>query len=551
MMRRTSRRTVAALMGLALLGGAARAEPQAVLVIESVDAVLGKVAYLMAETAPEAGVPADVGDLKAMLATGPMAGIDFTRPIGAFGSLPALPEGLPQATVAIPLIDLDDLLATIRGFGGVVEREREAPGFTHRVTFAGLDAMPLFLVATRDYAFLSPFPVAADELARMRLEDWLPQRPDLGDVSLTVALDRLPPAFTDSILAAVEAEVRESAERLPGESAMEARGRRAGTALVATVAKSLVRDAATLALDIAVDRDAGTIALAGRLSARPGTRLADSLTAFGQLRSRFADIAPEAPLSAWMAVPVPEEIRDLIWDAFEEGARDGPEPAGGDRRSFEQMLEVAEGVIRRDVQDAGIALLGPAAEDDTYALALAAGIIGGRKADSLFKEFVAAAGGDVVKTDAGRAPDGTSLHRLRNPAADDLLSQRIYGAADGWLGLREDILAVGFGANAAGREAAARGLAAATGTGGSDAPIGGTLRLTGLAPLAEVDNAAAGAVAAAEQAFRGAAAGRDRVRFALGGRRGDLRVTGTIDVPALRFFFLIGSRLEAEAVGQP
>jgi len=542
---------MAILIGLVLLGGAARAEPHAVLVIESLDAVLGKVVYLLTETAPEAQPPADAGDQKAMLANGPLAGIDFTRPIGAFASLPARPEELPQAAVAIPLLDLDDLLTTIRGFGGVVERQREAPGFTHRVTFAGLDGMPLFLVATRDYAFLTPFPVAADDVPRLRQEDWLPQRADLGDVSLTVAIDRLPPAFTDTVLAAVEAEVHESAGRVPGESAINARGRRVGAALAAAFARALLRDATTLTVDIVVDRDTEAVSLASRLSARPGTQLAESLTAFGRLRSRFADIAAEAPLSAWLAMPIPEEFRDLMWDSFEEGARKEPTPTGADRRVFERMLDVAEGVLRQNVQDAGFALLGPATEDDSYALAVAASINGGREADSVFRKLVSDHDGSIIEADAARAPDGTSLHRLRNPGADDGLIQRIYGDADGWIGLREDVVALGFGANGMGRDAVARGLAAAAGGGGSDSQIGCVARLAGLAHLMQADNAALAALAAAEDSFRGTAAGRDRICFTLGGGRGDLRVTGRIDVPVLRFFFLVGSRLEATAVGQP
>jgi hypothetical protein len=71
------------------------------------------------------------------------------------------------------------------------------------------------------------------------------------------------------------------------------------------------------------------------------------------------------------------------------------------------------------------------------------------------------------------------------------------------------------------------------------------MRIAGLAPLTEGDGEAA--VETAAEVFRGANAGKDRIRLAVGGRRGDLRTTFSLDVPTLTFFYQLGRQTELTA----
>lgn len=524
----------------AVIPWSARAGQQAVLFVESADALLDKLAYLMRETLPDGELP-DTREWKDELAAGTFAGLDFDRPLGAFASLPAEEGDLPLAVVAIPITDREAALDMFRTFGATVEKERQVDGFTHRVSFTAFEGLPLFLVASRDYVFLTPLTTDPEALVRMKPEDWMPDRPDLGDVSLTVAIDEIPEPVVEQFLAQFESGLEADGKRQPGEPAMEYKGRLVGMRLVAEAVESLVRDAATLAVDVSVDRDAGTLALSGRLSARPGSPLAESLSGFDRLRSRFSGMASDAPLAAWMAMPIPEAIRDLFWEAFLEGATEELPKDPASQRLFNRMLTVVEGVVRQDVQDVGFAMLSPAGPDDQFSLAVAATIVGGDVIEETLREVTADADEELFEADAGRTKDGVSLHRLTGPV--DASTRRIYGDASGWLGFRKDAVALGFGEGRAGRLAAERGLAAGAAGSESDFPIGAVVRVADLVPLVGLDLREADEVA--EDAFAGANAEKDRLRLTVGGRRGDLRATLTVDVPTLRFFYLTGQTTEA------
>lgn len=515
-----------------------------VVAIASPTTLVEKFVDVMHRSAPDAGIPAYQSLLEGLRA-GPLAGIDLDRPIGFFGSAPETAGGQQRAALAIPITSIDELLNALRGVGASVERERQEPGFTHRVSTPLLGGFPLFLTASRDYAYLTPFPVDAEALQRTRLEDWVPDRADAGDVSFTLRIDELPQELADMLVAQFESQAAEQEEQAPGEDEWSYRGRIVGQRLAFRGMTRLVRDGQTLSIDLTIDRDADAIVAAGRLSARPGSPMAAALTAFDRIRSRFSALAPESPLVAWMALPVPVEFRDLIMDAFVRGLTESAPETAAERRLMRDMLAIAEGMIRQEVQDIGVAMMGPTPRTETYALAMAAGIVDGRKADSLFERLVETTQDEGVQTRAGRARDGTALHRIRVTDQEGLTP--VFGDAAGWVGFHDDCIAVALGDTTAGQAAADRVLAAADGGATSDAPIGAVIRVASLAPLTHD----AAIIDVAEEMFADANAGRDRVRMLLGGRRGDLRLTLTIDMPIVAFLVRAGERAGVEAVGAP
>lgn len=517
----------------------------AVVAIESPAALVAKFVEVLREAAPDAGLPADGRRFTAELAAGPLAGVDLERPAGAFASAPETAGGPGLSAIAIPITTIEDLLGSLERFGATVARERTMPGFSHRVSFPLLGGVPLFLLATRDYAYLTAEPTDAAALRRTKPEDWVPDRADAGDVSFTLRIDELPRGLVDMLVEQLERDAESGDELLPGEDDLEYRSRMLGQRLAARGMASLVREGQTLSVDLSIDRDAGVVVAAGRLSARPGSQLAATLTGFDRLRSRFSALAPDAPLAAWMALPVPEEIRDLVRESVREAMAEAAPENDEQRRMLRDMLAIAEATIEQDVQDVGVAMLAPAPRRDTYSLAAAAAMVDGREANALLERIAAEANDADLQVGAGRAGDGTAIHRLEVPV--DSAMHRVYGDAAVWVGFHDDAIALALGEGKVGRAAVDRGLAAADGGRGSDSPIGAVLRVGGLAALAGEDVP----VEVAAETFQGENAGRDGIRLLVGGKRGDLRMKITIDVPVVAFVAALVQRSGAEAVEAP
>ncbi len=546
LMQRFWRRISIGLAAISCMTAGAVQAHDAVLAVESLDAIIDKVEYLAKAILPEHELNEAIPQLESLLDDDALPGLDRKRPLGVFASLPKQAGGPPTIAAAIPITDVDDFLDTLRQFGVQAERVADVPGFTHRVTIEAGMPMTLFLTASRDYAFLTPVPADAPALRQTKAEDWLPNRADAGDVSLTVRIDQCPKEVADVMIRQIEQDATRNSERQPDEDEAQYRGRVLGQRLVLDAVVRIIRDGEILTLDFTIDRDAGTISLVNRLAAKRGTPMAAALSGFDSLRSRFSSLAPDAPLAAWMALPLSRDIRDLLWESFEQGAKGTNLIDGEQRRQMNEMLRIVRLMIQQEVQDVGVALLGPSGRDGTYAVAMGMGTVEGRKAEALIKRIAATEKDDAFEADAARSQDGVPIHRITVPLDGSV--PEIYGDASTWLAFRDDAVAIGFGA-ADGRKAVERGLTAAAARGDSDTPIAVTMKIAGLAPLTKGDGDAA--VDTAAEVFRGANAGKDKIRLTVGGRRGDLRTTFSLDVPTLTFFSQLGRQtvLAAEASG--
>jgi len=532
-------------IGLALIFSVAAVAAQAhdaVLAVESLDAIIDKIEYLAKAILPENEVDEAIAQLDSLSKDDGLPGLDRKRPLGVFASLPEQAGGAPTIAAAIPITDLDDFLDTLRQFGAQAERVADVPGFTHRVSIEAGVPMTLFLTASRDYAYLTPVPADAAAVRRTKVGDWQPNRADAGDVSLTVRIDQCPKEVADIMIRQAEQDAARDSEQQPDEDEASYRGRLLGQRLALDAVGRIILEGEVLTLDFTIDRDAGTISLVGRLAAKPGTPMAAAFSGFDRLRSRFSSLAPDAPLSAWMALPISREIRDLLWESFEQGARGTNLIDREQRRQLDEMLRIVRLTIQQEVQDVGVALLGPSGRDGTYAVAIGMGTVQGRKAEALIKRIAATENADAFEADAARSKDGVPIHRITVPLNESV--PEIYGEASTWLAFRDDAVAIGYGA-AAGRKAVERGLSAAAAHGDSDTPVAVTMRIAGLAPLTKGDGEAT--VETAAEVFRGANAGKDRIRLAVGGRRGDLRTTFSLDVPTLTFFYQLGQQTELAA----
>jgi hypothetical protein len=547
-MSRFLRAAVGGLAVVVALGASTRTAPAQVLVVSapSVDAVLGDLEYLIKAVAPdEDSARQALMGLEQFKDPKTVPGLDRTRPVGVWADLPAEQGQPPSVVAAIPVTDLDAFLKALVNFGVAVDPDAGAPGFSHKINAPG-GAVSLYVVKGGNYAYFSLLPTGAEKLAALTPEAWRPKRAGASLLSLVARIDKVPDQYKQMALDQIEQAAQAEQQRKPDESDAEFRARSTGARLAMDAFKSFLNDSQTLSLDLAVDRQRGELATEMVLSARDGTTLAHSLSGFAGRSSRFQALGDaKAPMAAWVNLPIPKELSTILGDALDQGRKEAVEQAKSDdeKKAIGAVLDALRPTVTDDQVDLGLALQGPfAGQDGKPTLVLVGGlrVRDGAKLEQAFREAVKAAPNKEnveITFDAFKAADGTPVHRFKGPIDED--ARRTFGDAEAFVAIRNDAVVFSFGEKA--REAIEKALAAAARPAATqaEAPVALVVHVAGIAPVMEGDQREA-AQQAAQAAFGGANAGKDRVQLVLRAEGATLHLRLSMDVPALKFFGMVG-----------
>lgn len=541
----------AALAATISAGSNARAQqggPTVVLTAKSAGEVIGDLRYLLSAVgkADDPQIQGAIAALDAFKDPAALQGLDPSKPLGMFGSLPDGPGVMPSAVIFVPVLDSKKLLDSLAGFGATVEADNTAPGFTHKVTAPGVP-MPLYVTTGGGYLYVSLAPVGGEALKAMKPASLLSKRPGAGDLSLTVHLDRIPAALKEQFNAQFEQGLVAQRERKPNEPDNEYQGRMVGMKVSQDAIVALVRDGKELTLDFIIDQKTEFVGLELISGAVPGSEYAKALRKLGAMKSKFRGLSANAAVSGYAAVPVTQSVRDLMGKAFDQAMEKSAADNNPDEAAKKLIQEVAPAIrdtLTAESLDIAGALQGPVAGASdgapTYAGVVAMTVKGGKKLDNVFRQFAKNLPADKqkdLKLDAAKAVDGTAIHKVTQTEGD----AGPFGEKSGFFAFRDDMAAVGLGKNglAALNSALAASKAAAPASGGS---------MGAVAPQVEIlVSASRGAglsdkkpdrdamTAAAAEVFTGASAKKDKVSLVLRAQ-GDsmsLRIGG--DVPALKF----------------
>jgi hypothetical protein len=539
---------VAVAAALALPATRAEAQsPVAVVSARSAETLLDRLEYLVKTAQPDKEQAAEALDGIARLRDEEtFKGIDRAKPAAIFATLPGAAGELPGAIAAVPIKNFKEMLRSLEGMGVDVNTKPEVTGFDATVVING---MPLYIVDAVDYAYASIIPAGGEGLRKLKPEAWLPTRKDAGDISLTVRMDRVPQSLKDVFLNQLNQNLEKERERKPGEDDAEYQGRQVGMDLALTAFTRFVKDGREMAFDLAVDPKTEQVRVEASITAMPDTPMAASLSQFASRHSAFEGFGKGAPLAAWISLPIPEEMRELMGKAIDKSRAEALDKVGSDEEKelVGKMIDALKPTAMSSEFDMGIALRGPSNEGEKshYTVVTGLKVADGKKIESVVKEIAAKVPPEDkdarVEIDFAKAADGTAIHRMSGPLDDQ--ARRIFGVdAAAYAAIQPDRLVAVFGSH--GQETLEKALAAPAAGPGTSAPIQMVAHIAKLAALAEEDREAA--TEAATKAFGDAKPARDRVALSLGAKGNHLELRLAIDVPALRFFALMDEARKAK-----
>ncbi len=542
----------AALAAAISAGATARAQqggPTIILTAKSAGEVIGDLRYLLSTVgkADDPQIAPALAVLDGLKDPAALRGLDPSKPLGVFGSIPAGPGAPPSAVIFLPVLDSKKLLDALAENGVTVEADNTAPGFTHKITPPGVP-MPLYVTAGGGYMYISLSPVGADALKAMKPASLLPKRPGAGDLSLTVHLDRIPAGLKEQFNAQFEQNLVGQRERKPNEPDAEYQGRMVGMKVSQDAFVALVRDGKELTLDVIIDPKTEFVGLELISAAVPGSEYAKALRKLGAMKSKFRGISANAAIAGYAAIPVTQSLRDLMGKVFDQGIEKSMKDGNPDEAAKKLVQEVAPAIrdtLTAESLDIAGALQGPVASGGTptYAGVVAMTVKGGKKLDNVFRQFAKTAPADKqkdLKLDAAKAADGTAIHKISNAGGPDgkagpLGEDTLYAA------FRDDVAVIGVGKNglAALNSALAASKAVAPAAGGSMAAAPPQVEIfvsaSRAAGLSDKKADRDAMTAAAAEVFTGASAKKDKLSLVLRAQGDSMSLRLGGDVPALKF----------------
>jgi hypothetical protein len=545
--RRRSYR-IFSVVALALLGAAAPASAQTlVITAKSLNDLADDFEYLIKTVAPEGDPKAQqVLDAINQFRKEELAkGLDQGRPFGVTVSLPKdFPQGGPPSIVAaVPVKDLGQFLDSLKGMGVDVSDKPDAPGFSHKVT-APNGNMSVFVLESKGYGIFSLTPDDPDKLKAVDPASWRPKGRPESTVSYRVKLSEIPDALKEQMLAGVDAQAQQQNERKEGEKEADYKARVAGQDFVISGFKSMIKDGDILELDLDVSKETQSAALELALSGRPGTEMAKNLRSFGEKRSRFEGLGADAAVAGWLRVPLAKEIRDLINTAMDEAVKEGPKDLKTDEQMklFSRFVELMRSSLKADELDMGMSLQPSGGADSKMVFLSAMSVRDGDEFERLFRDAAKEFKDEKheVTLDADKAADDTAIHRLSAPADsknEDVV--KTFGKPALYVAFRKDAVWAAFGEEGlAVLKQAMGGGASAPSRGESDGPVAAVAHTARVGAFPGKNQETMRK--AAKTVFPGPGPNRDRIYLGLKGEGDGLRLRLSLDVPALKFFSLVG-----------
>jgi len=467
-----------------------------------------------------------------------LQGLDPSKPLGAFGSLPEGNEP-PSAVIFVPVLNAQTLLDAMNQNGLTVEPDNTSPGFTHKLTLPNAP-IPLFVTSGGGYLYFSLAPTGADVLKAMNPATLLPKRPGAGDLSLTVRIDRLGPQFQQGFNTGLENAIAAQRERQPNEGDDAFKARLAFIKMYQDAFIALVRDGKELALDLAIDPKTETLGVELTSSAVSGTPYAAALRTFSGLKSKFSGMTANAAMAGAVSVPLGKGLRDLIGQTIDQGKEKAlADPKAADpaaRKIVEQIADTLRATLTAESIDAALTIQPPATSTGKYTAVMAMAMKGGKVLDSALRDAIKSAPAEDRKNftaDIGKTTNGTPIHKIvntqpaANPTAAAAFGENIVFAAFG------DTVAA-FAVGTDGQSAINRAFEPAA-NGGKAPQIEAYMAASRMAAFADTPAERDAMQAAAADVFAGKGARKDRISMTIRGEGESMTLRIGSDVPALKF----------------
>lgn len=422
----------------------AAAKPSVVLRFASLDGFLADFRYLaeVAERKDQAEMAE--GWFKTIVGPKGLKGIDTKKPFGAYGKLG--PKGIDgEGVVLVPIADQKEFIELIESLGVTVKKGDDG---IYSVT-GDMVKVPVFFRFANKYAYATAAKKSAlDKDGLLDPATILPAR-DTALITLTVNVDAIPAKLRETAIGQADLRLANLKEKdVPGETEAQKKLRVALIDEIGAQVKSVLEDAQALTLRLNLDRPAGELSLALKLTAKQDSKLATNIADLSKVKSVAAGlIGADSALNLLVTAQLPQSLRKALAPVIDESMKKALD-AEADKAKRDVMSTVLQAVaptLKNAELDAGFTLRGPGA-DGLYTLVAGARVKDGASIEKALRRVareLPAEAKAAVKLDVDKV-GAVAIHEI-TPEKVDAKTKKVFGSGPVYFAVREDAVLVAGG----------------------------------------------------------------------------------------------------------
>jgi hypothetical protein len=427
------------------------ATPGIIVRIQSIDNLLETVHYLANLAGKSEEAKQGEAFIKSMAGEQGLKGIDMKRPIGIYGDIGAM--GIDSTSVLlVPVADEKAFLALLENLN--IKADKDADGVYSVNVDNPLVGQAYFRFANK-YVYATIRDKEAIAPAKLLKPEQVLPADSTGVMSLALRIDKIPDNLKDLFLTQFELQINEQkdkkeADETPAQHAIKVKT----IEYLGKAITSLVKDGGEVGLRFEVDRQKHDLVLELSLTGKANSKLATSITDLGQAKSLFGGLlAKNAAVNGILHVAVPDDLKDSIGAAFDEGFKEAlaKEKDATKHAQLEKVLKVISPTLKAGELDAGVSMRGPS-KDGHYTIVGGIKVKDGASIDKALREAIKdipAKERDQIKLDA-ESQGNVKIHRVDAHKDFDAEAKRLFGENPIYVAIREDAALIGVGAEGLG-----------------------------------------------------------------------------------------------------
>lgn len=393
------------------------------------------------------------GFVRARIGDNGIDGIDVKRPFALYGSLNADIASSPTVAL-IPIASQKDFLELLSNFSLPATKGKDG---IYTVTPEKLP-LSFYLRFANKSVYVTTPDKAALKTDRLIAPDDLFTSKQPPAFAAEWYFDRVPDELKQIALSQLDLRVADLTDKKePNETEAQTKLRVATLKEISRLLGSVVNDGRRFGARVDLD-PASDLGGAASLSAKPKSKLADSIASLARKPSRFATLAaPGAAMSLTANFTLPAEIRKALGPVIDEGIQKSVDEEENEakKKAGKKFLEALAPTLKTGELDAGFRLVGPKA-GNVYTLSAGIKVKEGGKLLAAFREMAKTfpkTEQAIIQFDAEKSGK-TAIHKIdgKKYYEDDML--RTLGNNPLYFAFTEDAILVtgGPGALAAMKE---------------------------------------------------------------------------------------------------
>ena len=374
--------------------------------------------------------------------------IDFTRPLGMYGTLNPDNPLDSNGVLLVPVADEKGLLDLLGNFGITPEKGDDGV-YTVQAPFPPI---PIYIRFANKYAY-----IAAQNKAAVAKESILePTKVFSGGKTTTFSallrLDQIPDDMKKMAISQLDENLnKEKQKEIPGETKVQTELRHKMMDAMGQRVARVIQEAGELALSFDINRQANRLSGEMTFTGKPGSSLAKEIADAGKTQSLFAGlVSSKAAINVLVHNTFPEEARKAIEPAIDEAFKQAKEKETDPlkRELGEKIFAAIKPSLTAGELDMAFSFRGPSKENH-YTFLGAIKLQDGQKVEEAVKEVLnkAVPESDKQKIHLDAEKSGEfNIHKLDAHKDFDDKTKAILGDHAIYVAFRSDAVFVSGGA---------------------------------------------------------------------------------------------------------